>query len=264
MLFSIITVCYNSAETIRVTFDSILSQSCKDYEYIVIDGASNDGTVELIKAYEPKFEGRMQWISELDRGIYDAMNKGIQRAKGDYLNFMNSGDSYMPEALENTRQWMLGHQNYDVYYGITRLVNQKGEESHLRRFHHTLLPQGCMICHQSIFTKADLFRKNGFYRTDLKIASDYDFYLKVFTKGASFNPMDVFVVNYHEDGLSGSNQEKVEDETRQIMVEYGYLMASSEKKTRLLKKIHHVLDLVVFSSSHVIHTILKPFVKNIY
>ena len=261
MLFSIITVCYNSAESICGTFDSILSQSCKDYEYIVIDGASNDGTVELIKEYEPKFEGRMQWISEPDHGIYDAMNKGIQKAKGDYLNFMNSGDSFMPEALENTRKWMLGHPDYDVYYGITRLVNQKGEESHLRRFHHTLIPQGCMICHQSIFTETELFRKNGFYRTDLHIASDYAFYLNVLTKGASFNPMDVFVVNYREGGLSGDNQQKVEEETRQIMVEQGYLKVSSEKKTRILKKLHRILDIAVFSSYHFVRFIVAPFLK---
>ena len=100
MKFSIITVCYNSEKTIRRTFESVLSQSFTDYEYIVVDGNSKDSTVEIIKEYEPKFNGRMHWISEPDNGIYDAMNKGIRMAKGDFINMMNSDDQIAPNALQ--------------------------------------------------------------------------------------------------------------------------------------------------------------------
>ena len=261
MLFSIITVCRNSAETIRETFDSILSQSCEDYEYLVIDGDSTDGTKEIVQEYELKFEGRMRWVSEPDKGIYDAMNKGIRMARGDYLNFMNAGDSFIGDALEKTRQWMLAHPQADVYYGITRLVNQKGEESHLRRFHHSLIPQGCMICHQSIFTKASLFQQIGVYRTQFRIAADYDFYLRAMLRQASFCPMDVMVVNYREDGLSGCNLDLVEEETQRIMVEQGCLKATSLKRTRQLKKLHKALDTMAFACWHGIRFMLRPFLK---
>ena len=80
MTISIITATYNSAKTVRDTFESVLGQTYKDIEYIVVDGASKDETVAIIKEYEPRFEGRMRWVSEPDKGIYDAMNKGLQMA----------------------------------------------------------------------------------------------------------------------------------------------------------------------------------------
>ena len=83
MVISIITVTYNSAATLRDTLESVLRQQYKDYEYIVVDGASTDGTIDMLRAYEPRFEGRMRWVSEPDRGLYDAMNKGIAMATGD-------------------------------------------------------------------------------------------------------------------------------------------------------------------------------------
>lgn len=92
MTISIITATYNSASTVRDTFESILSQTYHDIEYIVVDGASTDGTVDIIRAYEPRFKGRMHWLSESDRSLYDAMNKGISMATGDVIGILNSDD----------------------------------------------------------------------------------------------------------------------------------------------------------------------------
>jgi glycosyltransferase involved in cell wall biosynthesis len=94
MKISLITVSYNSASTIGDTFDSILSQTHPNIESIVVDGASTDGTLDIIKAFEPKFNGRMRWISEPDAGIYDAMNKGVQMATGNIVGILNSDDFY--------------------------------------------------------------------------------------------------------------------------------------------------------------------------
>lgn len=94
MKISVITVCYNSVATLQDTLESVLRQTCPDVEYIVVDGASKDGTRELIEKYAPKFSGRMKWISEPDQGIYDAMNKGIRMATGDVIGFLNSDDYY--------------------------------------------------------------------------------------------------------------------------------------------------------------------------
>ena len=98
-LFSIITVCYNSQKTIERTIKSVLHQDFQDYEYIIIDGSSTDGTVEIIKKYEPLFCGRMRWISEPDTGIYDAFNKGIRCSKGKLTWLVNSDDYIEKNAL---------------------------------------------------------------------------------------------------------------------------------------------------------------------
>ena len=98
MKFSLITVTFNSGMTLRDTIQSVLSQSYDDIEYIIIDGLSTDDTMDIIKEYEPQFSGRMHWVSEEDCGLYDAMNKGISLATGDYLCFLNAGDNSLRVA----------------------------------------------------------------------------------------------------------------------------------------------------------------------
>ena len=100
MTVSIITITYNAAQWLERTMQSVLAQSCKDYEYIIVDGGSRDGTIDIVKRLESLFEGRLSWKSEPDKVLYDAMNKGIARAKGDFLWFVNAGDEiYAPDTL---------------------------------------------------------------------------------------------------------------------------------------------------------------------
>ena len=99
MKISLITTTYNSSATLRDTMESVLSQTYTDVEYIVVDGASSDGTVEIIKEYEPRFGGRMRWISEKDKGLYDAMNKGIGMATGDIVGILNSDDFFTSNTV---------------------------------------------------------------------------------------------------------------------------------------------------------------------
>ena len=102
MKLSLITVTYNSNKTLSDTLQSVLGQTYSDIEYIIVDGASKDGTVSIIKEYEPKFQGRMKWISERDNGLYDAMNKGIRMATGDVVGVINSDDFYhRADILQN-------------------------------------------------------------------------------------------------------------------------------------------------------------------
>ena len=98
--FSIVTVCFNSEKTIKTTIESVLQQKYNDYEYIIVDGASKDSTMDIVKSYETKFEGRLRYISEPDKGIYDAFNKGIKMSKGKYVWIVNSDDYIEPNALE--------------------------------------------------------------------------------------------------------------------------------------------------------------------
>ena len=98
--FSIITICYNSSATIERSMKSVLAQTFTDYEYIIVDGGSKDSTLDIVKKYEPLFEGRMKWKSEPDKGIYDAMNKGIERSSGTIIGIVNSDDWLEADALE--------------------------------------------------------------------------------------------------------------------------------------------------------------------
>ncbi|MCY1133837.1 glycosyltransferase family 2 protein [Bacteroides fragilis] len=117
-LVTIITVCYNAETTIEKTILNVINQTYADIEYIIIDGGSNDGTIEIINKYANKIS---YWMSEPDRGIYDAMNKGIKLAKGDWVSFMNSGDSfYSLDTVEDVVQFI--REEYDVIYGSVNVV----------------------------------------------------------------------------------------------------------------------------------------------
>ena len=104
MKFSIITVCFNSEKTIERTIRSVLNQTFSDYEYIIVDGASKDDTMKIVKSYEDKFDGRLHYISEPDKGIYDAMNKGIRLAQGEIIGIVNSDDWLEDDSLMNVQQ----------------------------------------------------------------------------------------------------------------------------------------------------------------
>ena len=235
MLFSIITVCFNSAKTIRQTFESVLSQSCKDYEYWVIDGASTDGTVDIIREYEPRFEGRMHWISEKDNGIYDAMNKGIRLTKGEYLNFLNADDYYENQTLEIVKNEIENHPGHDIYYGISRFYDSKGEYRILRD-NHMRLP-GQRINHQAMWYRRTVFSTFGVYDTSFRISADFHHQLGLYLKNYSFFPFNQIIVNYYKDGYSRQflSQRRMED--RRILHQSGYISDEDyEEEFRRKKK----------------------------
>ena len=125
MTVSIITITYNAAQWLERTMQSVLAQSCKDYEYIIVDGGSKDGTIDIVKRLEPQFDGRLSWKSEPDKGLYDAMNKGIARAKGDFLWFVNAGDEiYASDTLAHVIS--KATDDTDIVYGKACIVNAEG------------------------------------------------------------------------------------------------------------------------------------------
>ena len=125
--FSIITVCYNSKKTIEKTLQSVLSQTEQDFEYILIDGASTDGTLDILRAWEPKFGGRMKLVSEPDAGIYDAMNKGIRMARGTLVGIVNSDDFYQSDALERVKAHYDPSLRYQILYGAQNNIDDDGD-----------------------------------------------------------------------------------------------------------------------------------------
>lgn len=185
-LISIITVCYNSEKYIKKTIESVLNQSYQNFEYIIIDGGSTDKTLGIIKKYEYKFNGRMRWFSEKDNGIYDAMNKGINLAKGDLIGIINSDDWYNNKSLE------IIINNYkkdiDIYYGDIYEFRKIEKYSYIRRVNGNklnLIKNKMSIPHPSCFVNKNWFRKLKF-DTKYKISADFKFILESFVNGANF------------------------------------------------------------------------------
>ena len=189
-LLSIVTVCYDSESTITKTIDSVLNQGMKNYEYLIIDGGSTDRTVEIIKSYESRFEGKLKWISEKDSGWYDAMNKGIRMSNGLFINFLNSDDYLENEALKKVSEYInLHHISEDaIIYGDSTNVyqNSKGKIYYRKinapeklNIDNKGLKEGmCGIRHQSMFTGKQVFEIVGVLNLKYRIHADWDFLIK--------------------------------------------------------------------------------------
>ena len=180
---SIITVTYNSAATLRDTIESVLAQTYKEIEYIVVDGDSKDGTVDIIREYEPKFEGRMRWVSEKDRGLYDAMNKGIRMTTGDVVGIINSDDFYHRTDVIAQVAAAFTSNAVEAVYGDIRFVNPDNVDKTVRyysskNFSIGRFRYGFMPAHPSFFTYRHFFDKFGYYKTDYKIAADYELLIR--------------------------------------------------------------------------------------
>ncbi len=180
MKISIITVCYNSEKTIKDTIESVLNQSYQNYEYIIIDGKSKDNTLEIIKRYEKKFNGKLKWISEKDNGLYDAMNKGIKIATGDIIGMINSDDVL---ATPDTFQIIVSsfqQEECDGTYSNLEILDNKLENK-IRVFHpkNGNYKLGWYPPHPTLYLKKTVYDKHGFYNQKYKIAADYDMMLRI-------------------------------------------------------------------------------------
>lgn len=185
MKISIITATYNSASTVRDTFESVLSQTHKDIEYCVIDGGSKDATLDIIKEYEPRFNGRMHWISEPDKGIYDAMNKGIHLATGEVIGILNSDDFYTSNNILETVATEI--DGVDAVYGDIHFVKPEDLSKCVRyyssrNFRPWAMRFGYMPAHPSFYARREVYEKYGDFSLDYKIASDYDMMVRFFCK----------------------------------------------------------------------------------
>lgn len=177
---SIITVTFNRAHVIHDAIEGVLKQRYKNYEYIVVDGASKDNTIDVLKEYQPKFDGRMRWISESDRGIYDAINKGIMMATGDVVGIINSDDFFHRDDTLCIIADAFEDKNIDAVYGDSLLLfdNGKVRKSTNRYFRTWMYRIGLMPSHQTFYAKKMLFDKYGFYKLGYKIAADFELMLR--------------------------------------------------------------------------------------
>ena len=207
---------------------SVLSQTCKDYEYIIVDGGSKDGTIDIVKRLEPEFEGRLSWKSEPDKGLYDAMNKGIARAKGDFLWFVNAGDEiYAQDTLAHIVA--AATDDTDIVYGKACIVNAEGikvSEHHkvtppdLQRKH---LLNGLVVCHQAILVRRSIADK---YNTDYRICADYEWVLKAVTASRKNAYLDEYVCKFLTEGVSQKQRKRAWKERFRIMRKHYGLCAT--------------------------------------
>ncbi len=178
MKVSIITVACNSATTIADAMASVLRQTYKDIEYIVVDGLSHDGTPDIIRQYEPRFEGRMKWVSEKDNGIYDAMNKGVLMATGDVVGILNS-DDYLTDDTVIERMVEQFPEDIGAIYGDVHFVKADNLQRCVRYysgriFRPWLIRLGFLPPHPSLYVRRRLFQQYGLYDASLRISADYE------------------------------------------------------------------------------------------
>ena len=200
---TVITVCYNAFATIERTILSVVNQTYQNIEYIVIDGASTDGTIDIINKYRDRIT---YFLTEPDKGIYDAMNKGIKLATGDWINFMNSGDVfYNNSTIEKVFNAGVYPEKIKVLYGdvVIKAGAQNEYVKHINVSEESEVPFN--INHQSCFTRRDILIAIGF-DTTYKIAADANLFFEIYRRGHSFSHIPIVISVYdNEDGVSSTN-----------------------------------------------------------
>ncbi len=217
MKISLITVTYNSGKTLSTTLESVLAQNHPNIEYIIVDGASKDNTVDIIKEYEPRFKGTLKWVSEPDKGLYDAMNKGIRMATGDAVGILNSDDFFTTnDILQQVSDAFEANKELDAVYGDVHFVNPDNLEKCVRYysskvFRRELMKLGFMPAHPSFYLKKEHFEQFGLYKMDYKIAADFEFLLRVIYKEGirtQYLPLDMVTMRTGGASTSGFESHK--------------------------------------------------------
>jgi len=207
MKISIITVVRNGKETIQDAINSILNQTYSDIEYIIIDGTSQDGTIEIIQSYSDKIA---KFISEPDNGLYDAMNKGIALATGDIIGILNSDDFYIDEHVIQKVVDRFESLHVDSLFADLVYVKSNNLEKTVRyydssKFHPSKFAYGWMPAHPTFFVRREVYKKYGSFRTDLKIAADFDILIRfLYTHSISYHYMKEVIIKMRLGGVSTS------------------------------------------------------------
>lgn len=219
--FSVITVTYNAEAVLEDTIQSVISQTYHHVEYIIVDGASKDGTLTLINRYKDRIS---QVISEPDKGLYDAMNKGIKSATGDYLCFLNAGDSFHEDdTLQKMVHTLNGSELPDVLYGETALVDKVGHFVRMRRLAAPerltwkSFKQGMLVCHQAFFAKRTLAEP---YDLQYRFSADFDWCIRIMKKARTLHNTHLTLIDYLDEGMTTQNRKASLRERFRIMVRY--------------------------------------------
>lgn len=242
---SIITVNYNDKAGLEKTFKSVASQTWRDFEFLVIDGGSTDGSKELIEANANNID---YWVSEPDKGVYSAMNKGIKAAKGEFVIFMNGGDIFCNDlVLENVESKLTS--DFDIYYGDNYKVKSgsKRKKTYPQKLSFSFFYTSS-INHQSTFIKRQLFLDNYFYKEDYKIAADWDFFIyTICHKNTPYKYLNMTISEYDFTGMSSTDKYKdsTEKERQKTLNQYFPAFVEdykniSELNSKRVQQIFHI------------------------
>jgi glycosyltransferase len=191
MKISIITICFNNEADIRPTLESVVNQTYSDIEYIIVDGSSQDNTLAIVNEYKDKIA---KIISEPDKGLYDAINKGIKAATGDVVGLIHAGDRLFDKEVIAKIARHFEEKDIDALYGHSQVINNENRMVRLNQsplFHKSLFKKGWFPSHQSFYAKKELFQKYGLYNLNYKIAADYELLLRFLY----FNNVKVSLLN---------------------------------------------------------------------
>ncbi|MBJ2185250.1 glycosyltransferase family 2 protein [Paramuribaculum intestinale] len=240
---SVVTVCYNAVDCIEQTMLSVLDQTYHDIEYIIIDGGSTDGTVDIIKKYADRLA---YWISEPDKGIYDAMNKGIAVATGDYINFMNAGDTFRDQSSIYTYVDVIKPESEIIYGDV--IIKYHSRFQYRKPLWLDHLSECLPFCHQSVIVKTGLLRDRQF-DTSYRILGDYDFFYSCYKRGLCFQYIPEALSVYDStEGVSKDCLSEIMAEKFRIWgIEHNWLL-----------KLPWQVKLIKDKSSHAIKKILPP------
>jgi glycosyltransferase involved in cell wall biosynthesis len=208
MKISLITVCYNSAQNLHSTIQSVLHQTYPDIEYILVDGHSQDTTVDIIRSCEPAFAGRLKWLSEPDQGMYDAMNKGIRMATGEIVGILNSDDFYnYPDCIETIAK-VFEDESIEACFADVRFVKSDHLDKTVRyyssaKFNPKKFRFGFMPAHPTVFVRKKYFDEIGYYKTDYRIAADYELLIRfLYIQKLSYHYLPLDLVKMRTGGKS--------------------------------------------------------------
>lgn len=249
MRISIITVTYNRAHVIKRAIEGVLRQRFKDYEYIIVDGASKDNTVEILKEYEPKFEGRMRWISEPDKGLYDAINKGFKMAKGEIVGIINSDDYFHRDDTFDLIAKAFEDSEVDAIYAESRHERANNNDYQTKSgesFRRWKMRFGLMPSHQTFYAKRELFEKYGYYKTDYKITADFELLLRfIYINKIRVKYVPEALLTFSLGGVSTtlSNKMLVNKETVKACQDNGLFCIEPMIWFKYLLKFNYILNL---------------------
>ena len=234
-LVSIITVCFNSEKTIQKTIESVLNQNYSNYEYIIIDGKSEDDTLAIIDEYCKK-NNKIKVISEKDSGIYNAMNKGIKMAKGELIGIINSDDWYENDAIEKIVEEYINYGE-GIYYGMERKIRD-GKEYSIERNNINFISEK-MIQHSTCFVGKSIYDRYGGFNENYKYSADYELMIKMKDNNVKFIMIDKIISNFTVGGASSTPKAAIE--TLRIKLKNGYI----SKREFYLKLIKLKLKLIL-------------------
>lgn len=212
-LVSIITIVYNGEKHLEQTIRSVLDQSYSNIEYFIVDGGSTDQSVPIIIKYESSLAG---WVSEADKGISDAFNKGIENTKGSIIGLINADDWYEKDCVARIVEGMVDH---DIAYGDVRFW-KNGQPIFVQEGNHQLLEKEMTLNHPTVFVKRKCYDREGRFDLNFRFAMDYDLLLRLFVKGYSFVYIPIVLANMRWEGLSDRQWQKGVKETLAIKNRY--------------------------------------------